>query len=602
MKLWKQIVAMAVLVFTLSMGALAVNINAGEDSAAVDAAEVPIVTQSAEVKPDHTLRILAIGNSFTNDTMRFVSKIANSAGYDVTVGVLWKGSIALSDHLAYIQNDAPEYQFDQFTRESGYDRVTQENVTPSTVLQQDWDLVFLQQISHLSGEPSSYYDTEGNSYVTQLIQLIRAQCPNPDLSFSWLMGWAYAQDFTGSAFSRYNNDQMTMYRAIANTVENTVWATGELESVIPVGTSLQNIRSSYVGDSLNRDGRHLSYGMGRYAAGMTVAAAIGIDLSDVTYHPIGTTNVSDLHWPMLRETVSNAVLYPFQVTNSSFTKEPAHGTPSLREVEATAKGVEVKWKGVSHAATYSVTRRATGGEWSCVKTLSAEGSGVQTYTDKTAQDGTEYEYRIKAHFDANLSKTYSGSDIVCWLGKPTKVKAVSMDEALKLQGKVEKGATEYRVRCSTSKKMKNAKVLSVPATGLPIKITGLKPNTKYYMQVQRRKHTDEKTYSSDWSAVASGKTSKYLTRVKDVDYEGKKQAISIKWKEYYKAEQYEIRYSTKKDMSKEKRIVVSGSRTSKTIRSLIKEKKYYFQMRVSRTYSGKTYVSRWSTLTECKTL
>ena len=602
MKFWKQIVAMAVLVFTLSMGALAVDIDAGEDIAAADTAEMPIVTQSAEVKPDHTLRILAIGNSFTNDTMRFVSKIADSAGYDVTVGVLWKGSIALSNHLAYIQNDEPEYQFDQFTKESGYDRVTQENVAPSTVLKQDWDLVFLQQISHLSGEPTSYYDEEGNSYVTQLIQLIRAQCPNPDLSFSWLMGWAYAQDFSGSSFSRYNNDQMTMYRAIANTVENTVWSTGEFESVIPVGTSVQNIRSSYVGDNLNRDGRHLSYGMGRYAAGMTVAAAIGIDVSDVTYRPSGTTNVNDLHWPMLREAVSNAVLYPFRVTQSSFFQEPAHSAPILREVEATAKGTEVKWKGVSHAATYYVNRRVTGGEWSCVETISSTGKNAYEYKDKSAKDGTEYEYRIKAHFDSNLSKTYSDSEIVCWLDKPMKIKAVSMDEALELRGKAEKGATEYRVRCSTSKNMKNAKVLSVPATDLPIKITGLKPNTKYYVQVKRRKHTEEKTYASEWSKVASGTTSKYLTRVKDVDYTPQHKAIDVRWEPYAKADQYEIRYSTKKNMSKVKQITVSGDRKAKIIRGLEKEKKYYIQMRVSGKRGGKTYVSRWSTLTECKTL
>lgn len=593
--------AMAVLMLTISVGALAVNIDAGEDTSSVEVNEMPVVTQSAEVKPDHTLRILAIGNSFTNDTMRFVSKIANSAGYDVTVGVLWKGSIALSDHLEYLQNDEPEYQFDQFTKENGYERVTQEAVLPSTVLQQDWDLVFLQQISHLSGEPSSYYDAQGNSYVTQLTQLIRTECPNPDLSFSWLMGWAYAQDFGGSSFSRYNNDQMTMYRAISNTVENTVWSTGEFESIIPVGTSVQNVRSSYVGDNLNRDGRHLSYGMGRYAAGMTVAAAIGIDLSEVTYRPSGTTNVNDLHWPMLRETVSSAVLHPFVVTPSSFTKEPAHDAPILREVEATAKGTELRWKGVGHAATYYVMRRATGGEWSCVKTVSSAGDGVYSYTDKSASDGTEYEYRIKAHFDSNLSKTYSGSDIVCWLGKPTKMEAESMDEALKLEGKAETGATEYRVRCSTSKNMKNVKVISVPARALPIKLTGLKPNTKYYVQVQRRKHTDENTYSSQWSKVVSGTTSKYLTRMQDVEYDAKSKAISVRWEPGYKADHYEIRYATKKNMSKEKRITVNGKKVSKVIRNLKKKKTYYIQVRMSGIRSGKSYTSRWSIRTACTT-
>ncbi len=601
MKFWKQIVTLAVLILTVSVGGFAVNIVAEDESVDVNAGDEvsSVLPKSSQVKSDHTLRILAIGNSFTNDTMRFVSKIANSAGYDVTVGVLWKGSVALCDHLRYIQNDEPEYQFDQFTSENGYERVTQENIAPSTVLKKNWDLVFLQQISHLSGEPSSYYDAQGNSYVTQLIQQIRAASPNPELSFSWLMGWAYAQDFGGTSFSRYNNDQLTMYHAITDTVKNTVWSTGEFESVIPVGTSVQNVRSSYVGDHMNRDGRHLSYGMGRYTAGMTVAAAVGINLADVTYRPNDTTNVSDLHWPMLREAVSSAVLHPFETTPSTFTQEPSHDSPKLRDVAATSDGTVLSWKGVAHAATYYVTRRATGGEWSCVKSVPTMGTGAYYYTDSSAKDGTEYEYCVKAHFDSNLSQTYSTSDIVCWMGRPKKLKCVRQDEALQINGKASTAATEYRVRYSTASNMKNAKVISISATELPIKVTGLKPNTKYYMQVRQRKHTQTRTYHSKWSKVVCGTTSKYLARVKGVDCTAQTKSIAVCWSSGQKVERYEIRYSKKKNMAKSKRITVNATKNSKVIRSLENNTRYYLQVRSSASHKGKTYHSRWSNVTAC---
>ncbi|MGN1031004.1 MAG: DUF4886 domain-containing protein, partial [Butyricicoccaceae bacterium] len=191
MRFWKHLCMTICLICAVTVGAAAVDLDVADEGD-----EAAVVTQASVVKEDNTLNILAIGNSFTNDTMRYVSQIASSAGYDVTVGVLWKGSLSLANHVSYIQSDSPQYQYDLYTPDSGGEKITQDGVSASTVFQdREWDLVFLQQSSHLSGIPSSFYDAEGNSYLSALTGMIRSQCSNPELSFTWLMGWAYAQDY-----------------------------------------------------------------------------------------------------------------------------------------------------------------------------------------------------------------------------------------------------------------------------------------------------------------------------------------------------------------------------------------------------------------------
>ncbi len=596
MKIWKQIIALLLLTAVVTVGALAADITVEDD----DTASMPIVTQSTKVKADRTLKILAIGNSFTNDTMRFVGKIAESAGYQVTVGVLWKSSVSLASHARYLESDEPVYQYDRFTRESDYERVIQEEVSASTALQDDWDLIFLQQMSHVSGVPSSYYDEDGVSYLTQMTEIIRSQCTNPDVSFSWLMGWAYAQDYDNSNFERYDNDQMTMFQAIADTVQNTVWATGEFESVIPVGTAIQNIRSSYIGDHLNRDGRHLTYSMGRYAAGLTVAAAIGIDLSYVTYRPTGSTNVNDLHLPMLRETISSAVLDPFVVSASAFTSEPERDAPVLTKLEESAGEVQLDWKGVDHAVSYYIYRRPTGGSWKSIETVSADDTNrylftnAYSYVDETIEDGTEYQYRVKAHFDSNLTKTTSSSERTCWMSTPTGLRCIRGDEALQVSGTSGAGVTQYEVRCATESDLSDAETQSITATSLPVTTEGLDVSTTYYVQIRSKKKVGSRTYYSEWSEIVSGTTSSWLQTPQQVKCTKKDEALLVRCEARDGVDCYQIRYATKKSMDGKKTRTVNKKSLSATLSGLNCSTRYYVQVRCRRDVDGQTQYSRWS--------
>ena len=60
-----------------------------------------------------------------------------------------------------------------------------------------------------------------------------------------------------------------MYEVIVNAVDEKVRSNPDIQIVIPVGTAIQNARTSIVGDNQTRDGFHLTMDLGRYVDGLT---------------------------------------------------------------------------------------------------------------------------------------------------------------------------------------------------------------------------------------------------------------------------------------------------------------------------------------------
>ena len=137
------------------------------------------------------------------------------------------------------------------------------------------------------------------------------------------MTWAYKVGSTHSDFSKYNKDQMTMYNAIVSAVNTKILTNDKIDIVIPSGTSIQNVRTSFIGD-MTRDGYHLSTGLGRYIASMTfVKALTGLSIDNSISRP---NDVDTYELQAIIESVNNALNAPYSVTNSSYpVKEAGSG-------------------------------------------------------------------------------------------------------------------------------------------------------------------------------------------------------------------------------------------------------------------------------------
>jgi len=251
-----------------------------------------------------TLKILAIGNSFSEDAVeQHLYELAAAEGIEVIIGNLYHGGCSLEQHYDYLKGDKPEYNYRKVVGGVKTDR-------PQTTLDyalddEDWDYVSFQQASHFSGLKDTY-----SPYLERVVDHVVGHI-RPDTQLMWHMTWAYAASSGHEGFKNYGNSQRTMYNAI---VEATQYAMKlrHFDILIPCGTTIQNARTSYLGDTLCRDGYHLQLVYGRYAAACTWFEAI-FNRSAVG-NPYTPSGVDDRMKRTIQRAAHKAVKRPFKVS------------------------------------------------------------------------------------------------------------------------------------------------------------------------------------------------------------------------------------------------------------------------------------------------
>ena len=256
------------------------------------------------------VKVLAIGNSFSDDSMEYLYPVLEALGVeDISLGNLFIGGCEVQRHVNNIETLAPLYEYRTNTNNEWKSRV--ECKITDGVCEQAWEVVSMQQGSHDSGLKETYQN------LPKLIAFVREKL-GQGVKLAWNMTWAYQKDSTHERFCNYQHDQEKMYNAILDAVQSCVMSTGDFAMLFPVGTAVQNARTSYLGDTLTRDGFHLSIPFGRYMAALTWGRVLtGKPLAGISYAPEG---VDEKLKALAIESVENAVKAPFQVTQSSFVK------------------------------------------------------------------------------------------------------------------------------------------------------------------------------------------------------------------------------------------------------------------------------------------
>ena len=292
--------------------------TAEETEAAITVEE----TTAEEIKntePPKSLKILAIGNSFSTDSMQYLYGILKDGGVEeIVLGNLYYGGCSLDQHYQFGRNDSASYTY--YKNTTGEWVKTEKYKMSQALADEKWDYVSLQQTSKTCGLTNSY------SKLDELIATVKDS--NPQAKLIWNMTWAYQQDSTHASFPNYKNDQMTMYNMIISVV-NEVITPLNFDVMIPCMTSIQNARTSFMGDTLTRDGYHMDYYIGRYIVGLTWYAAItGCPVDGITYNP-STAKITDDMIKAAKEAVTTAIANPLAVTQSTVTTgtRPADDAP-----------------------------------------------------------------------------------------------------------------------------------------------------------------------------------------------------------------------------------------------------------------------------------
>lgn len=257
-----------------------------------------------------TVRILAIGNSFSQDAVeQYLHELAEAEGISTIIGNMFIGGCSLERHVKNARDNAPAYAYRRIGTD-GKKREKGKMSLEAVLADEDWDYVSLQQASPFSGMYETY-----EASLPELIEYVKARLPKKT-KLMLHQTWAYASTSKHSGFKNYNCNQLTMYQAIADAVKKAAKA-NKIKIVIPSGTAIQNARSSFIGDHLNRDGYHLDVKIGRYTAACTWFERIF--KHNVVGNPYAPEGLDEARKAVAQKAAHAAVKHPYKVTELSIT-------------------------------------------------------------------------------------------------------------------------------------------------------------------------------------------------------------------------------------------------------------------------------------------
>lgn len=205
-----------------------------------------------------TLKVLAIGNSFTDDPTAYLDDLVISSGIDRTKLCLYVGVIGGSS----LQTWSEKYNSNEtvdITRKVGLASVSTTSGTLKQIFSQDWDIVVLNQLSNLAINYGSL-----NPHLKSLRSFIRQDCTNQKVCIAWQSVWSYYKDYTD------NPKGIIGWSNLCSVTKEQINKDG-IDIIIPTGTAIQNARGSSLNTAhdITRDGHHLAFGIGRYIAACT---------------------------------------------------------------------------------------------------------------------------------------------------------------------------------------------------------------------------------------------------------------------------------------------------------------------------------------------
>ncbi len=213
------------------------------------------------------MKILSIGNSFSQDAHRYLHDTAAAEGLDFDCINLYIGGCNLQRHWENWVSAAPAYLYEHNTLHTpipGTDQLRHVSIQEA-LAEGPYDIITLQQASHDSGKPETY-----EPYLTDLVAVLRKAAPEAKLAIHET--WAYDVTSNHPNFPDYGCDQELMYAKLHRCYQDAAERIGA--EIFPCGTVLQTLRhtttfDAHNGVSLCRDGFHTSLTLGRYALAVT---------------------------------------------------------------------------------------------------------------------------------------------------------------------------------------------------------------------------------------------------------------------------------------------------------------------------------------------
>ena len=231
------------------------------------------------------IRLLAIGNSYSQDALAYVPFILQSMGVelDVEIGILMMSSSTIADHVDNFNNQAAAYTFYHYSPGASEWTNMSSHTIQWALANYRWDII----MTHQSSTNASSWDTYQPA-INTLVNLLYTVLTYP-VRFAWMISQARpAQTNSGANWS--DETILAHYNYTAQNAERVIDETA-FDLVLPVGTAVQNARTiaslkalgDYAENALNtsgdgylcpNDGVHLQEGLPCQLAAYSVILAL----------------------------------------------------------------------------------------------------------------------------------------------------------------------------------------------------------------------------------------------------------------------------------------------------------------------------------------
>ena len=216
------------------------------------------------------LKVLDIGNSYTQEAQTYLPQIIKAAGIDNDFSLYraFRPSASFKTWVdCWNDSDNENYSVDfcagtALDGISGSGRASDGALFRKTLQSVKWDIILIHQVSTYSNDYSLWEGDGAGGCLQELIRIIRVT--NPQATIGYLMTHSYRGTYwansEGSSYQRWRN--------IADATKQ-LKLEYDIDFIIPYGTAVQNLRASSLNDSyeFSEDGTHMGAGLGDYVAG-----------------------------------------------------------------------------------------------------------------------------------------------------------------------------------------------------------------------------------------------------------------------------------------------------------------------------------------------
>ena len=216
------------------------------------------------------LKVLDIGNSYTQDAQTYLPEIIAASGIDTDFSLYraFRPSASFKTWVdCWNDSDNGYYSIDfcagtSLGGISGSGSASDGALFRKALQSVKWDIILIHQVSTYSNDYSLWEGNGAGGYLQELIRIIRVT--NPQATIGYLMTHSYR----GSYWANTEGSSLLRWR---NTAEATKQLKQEygIDFIIPYGTAVQNLRASSLNDGyeFSEDGTHMGDGLGDYVAG-----------------------------------------------------------------------------------------------------------------------------------------------------------------------------------------------------------------------------------------------------------------------------------------------------------------------------------------------